>query len=306
MQPKEKKNSGKRKKRTDNESEKSEKSSAEASLASQWRRFFDEKHHRRPRCGLYPYWKLESEEAWKQLEREEETKSSRRLMLPSREEIIAKFGLFGTKSRGAKGEDRDGKKIGKRCEMDFTTGACSNGKTCFRCQRWKRFVDGEGDDDESTTKRYYEVFTRELVSGMVKHIEKRCERKKIKKVIVLELGARDGTFARHFVQEWTDEKRTRLEYFACDLTPKHESVTKRDAIEAIREFGKKLEGKRADMLCIAVVSWMPFQIDWTREIRKHSAFDEYILIGEGEGGICGSKRTFGRQMDDDDDDDDDD
>jgi len=141
----------------------------------------------------------------------------------------------------------------------------------------------------------------------VQHVNERCMEKEIGKtrvVVVLELGARDGTFARAFVREWTDE-RTRLEYFACDSAPKDASVTKRDASEAIREIGKKYEGRDSDTLCIALVSWMPFQIDWTQEIRKHSAFDEYILIGEGEGGMCGSEQTFGRRADDDDDDDDD-
>ena len=113
-------------------------------------------------------------------------------------------------------------------------------------------------------------------------------------------GREGRDICRAFVREWAGG---RLEYFACDTVPMHESVTKRDAIEAIRDIGKTFENTKT--LCIALVSWMPFQIDWTQEIRKHSAFDEYILIGEGEGGMCGSEQTFGRRADDDDDDDDD-
>jgi len=230
-------------------------------------------------------------------EEEEDTKTSS--ALPKREEIIERFGLFGTPRRS---NDSDDEEENKKCEMEFTTGTCSNGKTCTRCDRWKRFVDGKGGRAASlTTKKYYEVFTSDLVRGVVRHVKERCEEESTKeKVVLLELGARDGTFARAFVREWAG---VRLEYFACDTVPMHESVTKRDAIEAIRDVGKTLENTKT--LCIALVSWMPFQIDWTQEIRKHSAFDEYILIGEGEGGMCGSEQTFGRRADDYDDDDDD-
>ena len=205
-------------------------------------------------------------------EEEEDTKTSS--ALPKREEIIERFGLFGTPRRS---NDSDDEEENKKCEMEFTTGTCSNGKTCTRCDRWKRFVDGKGGRAASlTTKKYYEVFTSDLVRGVVRHVKERCEEESTKeKVVLLELGARDGTFARAFVREWAG---VRLEYFACDTVPMHESVTKRDAIEAIRDVGKTLENTKT--LCIALVSWMPFQIDWTQEIRKHSAFDEYILIGE--------------------------
>ena len=145
-------------------------------------------------------------------------------------------------------------------------------------------------------KKHYEVFTRDLVRGVVQHVKERCMEKEIGKtrvVVVLELGARDGTFARAFLREWTDERtKLELEYFACDKTPKDASVTTRDASEAIREIGKMYEGRDSDTLCIALVSWMPFQIDWTREIRKHAAFDEYILIGEGEGAVSYTHLTL--------------
>ncbi|CAL6407676.1 unnamed protein product [Bathycoccus prasinos] len=251
-----------RKRTTDVTKEKREDEEAKASLLLQWRSFFEAKQHhhrRRKRCGLHPHWE---EKEWKPLRIKSSEDEEDDEQLPSREEIISQFGLFG----GSKCEDSSE----RYCEIDFTTGTCANGEKCER--------------------------------GVVQHIKERCMEKEIGKtrvVVVLELGARDGTFARAFVREWTDE-RTRLEYFACDSAPKDASVTKRDASEAIREIGKKYEGRDSDTLCIALVSWMPFQIDWTREIRKHAAFDEYILIGEGEGGICGSKQTFGREDESDD------
>ena len=285
-----------RKRTTDVTKEKREDEEAKASLLLQWRSFFEAKQHhrrRRKRCGLHPYWE---EKEWKPLRIKSSEEEEDDEQLPSREEIISQFGLFG----GSKCED-----LSERyCEIDFTTGTCANGEKCERCERWKRFLDGVGGDaaKKKKKKKHYEVFTRDLVRGVVQHVKERCMEKEIGKtrvVVVLELGARDGTFARAFVREWTDE-RTRLEYFACDSAPKDASVTKRDASEAIREIGKMYEGRDSDTLCIALVSWMPFQIDWTREIRKHAAFDEYILIGEGEGGICGSKQTFGREDESDD------
>lgn len=284
-----------RKRTTDVTNEEREDEEAKTSLLLQWRSFFEEKNHhhrRRKRCGLHPYWE---EKEWKPL-RIKSSEEEEEEQLPSREEIISQFGLFG----GSKDSSENNNER-QHCEIDFTTGTCANGEKCERCERWKRFVDGVGGDAAKKKKKHYEVFTRDLVRGVVQHVKERCVEKEIGKtrVVVLELGARDGTFARAFVREWTDE-RTRLEYFACDSTPKDASVTKRDASEAIREIGKKYEGRDSDTLCIALVSWMPFQIDWTREIRKHAAFDEYILIGEGEGGICGSKETFGQEDEGDD------
>ena len=288
-----------RKRTTDIPKEKREDEEAKASLLLQWRSFFEEKHHhhrRRKRCGLHPYWE---EKEWKPSQQLKSSGKEEDEQLPSREEIISTFGLFG----GSK-DSSENKNERHHCEIDFTTGTCVNREKCERCERWKRFLHGgAGDAAKKKKEKQYEVFTRDLVRGVVQHVKERCMEKEIGKtrvVVVLELGARDGTFARAFVREWRTDERTRLEYFACDSAPKDASVTKRDASEAIREIGKKYEGRDSDTLCIALVSWMPFQIDWTREIRKNAAFDEYILIGEGEGGICGSKQTFGREDEGDD------
>ena len=59
-------------------------------------------------------------------------------------------------------------------------------------------MDGKGGRAASlTTKKYYEVFTSDLVRGVVRHVKERWEEESTKeKVVLLELGARDGTFAR--------------------------------------------------------------------------------------------------------------
>ena len=217
-----------RKRTTDVTKEKREDEEAKASLLLQWRSFFEAKQHhhrRRKRCGLHPYWE---EKEWKPLQMKSSEDEEDDEQLPSREEIISQFGLFG----GSKCEDSSE----RYCEIDFTTGTCANGEKCERCERWKRFLDGVGGDAaKKKKKKHYEVFTRDLVRGVVQHVKERCRENEIGKtrvVVVLELGARDGTFARAFVREWTDEG-TRLEYFACDSAPKDASVTKRDASEAI-------------------------------------------------------------------------
>ena len=102
-------------------------------------------------------------------EEEEDTKTSS--ALPKREEIIERFGLFGTPRRSNDSDD-DEEEENKKCEMEFTTGTCSNGKTCNRCDRWQRFVDGIGGRAASlTTKKHYEVFTSDLVRGVVRRGE---------------------------------------------------------------------------------------------------------------------------------------
>ena len=61
-----------------------------------------------------------------------------------------------------------------------------------RCERWKRFLDGVGGDAaKKKKKKHYEVFTRDLVRGVVQHVNERCMEKEIGKTrVVVVLGAR--------------------------------------------------------------------------------------------------------------------
>jgi len=43
---------------------------------------------------------------------------------------------------------------------------------------------------------------------------------------------------------------------------------------------------------LVIICWMPIYEDWTHLIRTTKSVKAYILIGEGEGGRCGTKRTF--------------
>ena len=121
-----------RKRTTDIPKEKREDEEAKASLLLQWRSFFEEKNHhhrRRKRCVLHPYWE---EKEWKPL-RIKSSEEEEEEQLPSREEIISQFGLFGgSKDSSEKNNER------QHCEIDFTTGTCANGEKCERCERWEQ------------------------------------------------------------------------------------------------------------------------------------------------------------------------
>ena len=59
--------------------------------------------------------------------------------------------------------------------------------------------------------------------------------------------------------------------------------------EAIRTFQPNM----------VLASWMPLGEDWTDEIRKCESVEEYILIGEADGGCCGDAwRTWGIEASD--------
>ena len=45
---------------------------------------------------------------------------------------------------------------------------------------------------------------------------------------------------------------------------------------------------------IVIFSWMPYQEDSSKDIRKFDSVQEYILIGETDGGCCGDEwETWG-------------
>jgi hypothetical protein len=42
---------------------------------------------------------------------------------------------------------------------------------------------------------------------------------------------------------------------------------------------------------IAIFSWMPYREDYTPDFRATESIEEYILIGEKDGGCCGNNET---------------
>lgn len=143
--------------------------------------------------------------------------------------------------------------------------------------------------------KLFEVKTHELLDGLSDHLIETAG--KIKKpngepVTVVEIGAGDGKLA-HCLQEYCDQKyingetNFQINIFATDngkdeYEPIFE-VERFDNEEALKEFEPD----------IVINSWMPLEVDFSAEWRKHVNIKEYILIGEGGGGCTGAEDTYG-------------
>ena len=50
---------------------------------------------------------------------------------------------------------------------------------------------------------------------------------------------------------------------------------------------------------VALVCWQPMGVDWTAAIRASASFQEYVLVGEVDDGICGDpSATWGVRVHD--------
>ncbi|HAM88187.1 MAG: hypothetical protein US83_C0010G0005 [Candidatus Falkowbacteria bacterium GW2011_GWC2_38_22] len=108
-------------------------------------------------------------------------------------------------------------------------------------------------------------------------------------LVILEIGAGNGRLS-HFLQQKLDSKIPRqTKVIATDSgawTIKNDFLVEQlNHNEAIEKYNPK----------IVIFSWMPYQEDSSKDIRKFKSVQEYILIGETDGGCCGDEwETWGQ------------
>lgn len=116
-------------------------------------------------------------------------------------------------------------------------------------------------------------------------------------LVILEIGAGNGRLS-HFLQQKLEERTPgQTKVIATDSG---EGALKSDFPVEQLKHDKAMEKYNPD---IVICSWMPYQVDFTRDIRKFSSVKEYILIGETDEGCCGDRwETWGWSWDEDDED----
>jgi hypothetical protein len=200
------------------------------------------------------------------------------LYLPSRDEVISAFQMKDW-GRHPEGEDVRKNELlkGLKSEHDSvehwsledimeSAGCCVYGRNEFNyfCEEFQ----------------HYEFLTSTYVDALANHIRAKAKSsppKGGKEFILLEIGAGSGRLAAHLEErlgsdnilvvatdsaEWNLQQHFRVEHY------NHK--------EALKLF-------KPDMV---LASWMPVGVDWTKDIRR-AGVDEYILVGEADGGCCG-------------------
>ena len=142
-------------------------------------------------------------------------------------------------------------------------------------------------------KPTYEFLNKEFIDAFSNYLSQRAEElgaTEENPVTVLEAGAGNGRLA-HFVQQALEKVipgKTKI-----IATDSGEWGIKPDFPVEIIKQEKALEKHRPD---IVIVSWMPWEEDWTAGFRARDSVKEYLLIG---GDCCGDDwETWGASLDD--------
>lgn len=138
----------------------------------------------------------------------------------------------------------------------------------------------------------YEVLSREYIAGLGGYLAQRIEElggTEENPLMILETGAGDGRLT-HFLRLCLEDLSPgKSNLVATDKKqnwiPIHYPVEVLDYRKALQKYNPT----------IVIASWMPLGKDWTPAYRKTPSVQEYLLIGEPDGGVCGSFATWGEK-----------
>jgi len=161
---------------------------------------------------------------------------------------------------------------------------------------WEQWIKFCFDEE----KPVYEFLNEEYLNALADYFVGKIQEygaSEERPLVILEIGAGNGRLS-HFLQQKLEEKAPgQTKVVATDSgawTLKSDfPVEQLDHKKAIKKY-------RPD---IVICSWMPYQKDWTKDIRMCDRVKEYILIGETDGGCCGDEwETWGQSWSRDEDD----
>ena len=148
-------------------------------------------------------------------------------------------------------------------------------------EEWRRFCfDRENPVFEFLNKEFISTFSTYLSQQI-----KKLEHKNLP-IIILEIGAGNGRLS-YFLRQKIEDKS--LKIIATD-----NGKWNLKTIFPVETIDYKLALKKYNPE-IVICSWMPFKIDFTKEIRKTKSVKEYILVGETDGGCCGDEQLTWEQ-----------
>lgn len=149
--------------------------------------------------------------------------------------------------------------------------------------------------DLAFNKKYpiFEIWTKEYIHAFSTYLAQRVEElggTEENPTVISEVGAGNGRLT-HFLQEKMDKLIPgEVKVVASDSgdwkIPPAFPVENIPYNEAIAKYKPS----------IVICSWMPYRVDWTADFRIAESIDEYILIGETDGGCCGDEwKTWGQK-----------
>jgi hypothetical protein len=132
------------------------------------------------------------------------------------------------------------------------------------------------------TTTVFELITKEYIEDLTQYIIARHNGQPGKKIL-LEIAAGDGRLS-HFLRNSLN--RYAPGEYTVIATDNGEWEIRRTFEVEILSHHLALAKYHPD---IVICSWMPHMVDLTQEIRDQSSVEEYILVGEDDGGCCGGK-----------------
>ena len=135
-------------------------------------------------------------------------------------------------------------------------------------------------------KPIFEIWTKEYIHAFGNYLAKRVAElggTEENPTVILEVGAGNGCLT-HFLQEKMNELiPSSVKVVASDSgdwkIPQAFLVENLPHNKALAKYKPK----------IVIFSWLPYQYDCTADFRAVESVDEYILIGETDGGCCGNE-----------------
>eukprot|EP00927_Polykrikos_kofoidii_P077278 TRINITY_DN74236_c0_g1_i1.p1 TRINITY_DN74236_c0_g1~~TRINITY_DN74236_c0_g1_i1.p1 ORF type:complete len:305 (-),score=28.48 TRINITY_DN74236_c0_g1_i1:330-1244(-) len=202
--------------------------------------------------------------------------------LPTFEEVVEEFGLFGG-----------------QCEPSTSQGGILTCE-CKECTRWRAFFSGGP---------FYEVHTHGHVAELARYLVSLAhERQSLLRggpLRILEVGAGSGLLTAHL----RSSIRTLVQAGTVEVLQATDRGDRGLAVSSLSHIQSEMPSAAAlpvvecmsytDALVVksphvVICSWMPLGQDWTPAFRRCPSVFEYILIGEADTGVCGSRATWFR------------
>jgi hypothetical protein len=161
-----------------------------------------------------------------------------------------------------------------------------NGERQWDENLWRKFTTNKG-------QFVYELFTEEYIDKLAEYFVERSNEYKASQenpLVILEIGAGNGRLSYFLGKKLEEKALGQIKIIATDSGGWN---LKRDRDSFVEDLDYK-EAMEKYKPSIVISSWMPYKKDFTQDIRNSEGVQEYVLIGETDGGCCGDEwKTWG-------------
>lgn len=141
----------------------------------------------------------------------------------------------------------------------------------------------------------FELLNEEFITALSQYLEKRInelQTSATETITILEVGAGNGRLSHFLRQQLENALPGKIKVVATDS-----GTWSIESSFPVESMGHK-EALETYQPQIVIFSWMPYEEDVTDDFRATASVQEYILIGEDDGGCCGDEwRTWGSSAD---------